>query len=201
MALGKVITISGVPGVGKSYIKDYLLENIENAEPAINVTTRLKDSDKETASDVEYVSNEEYQRRCMAGEVCGIRVSDGEWYGFKTEQIEKLDDGVNLIADVSYEGLEEVKDDLGNVISIYVLPKNVDRAKKELQERYPDPEDLRKKLKEIEVEKKFFDEYGKKVFNIVVRNDYTRQTCEELKEKLEENMHDRIKYYVDREDQ
>ena len=201
MALGKVITISGVPGVGKSYIKDYLLENIENAEPAINVTTRLKDSDKETASDVEYVSNEEFQRRCMAGEVCGIRVSDGEWYGFKTEQIEKLDDGVNLIADVSYEGLEEVKDDLGNVISIYVLPKNVDRAKKELQERYPDPEDLRKKLKEIEVEKKFFDEYGKKVFNIVVRNDYTRQTCEELKEKLEENMHDRIKYYVDREDQ
>lgn len=201
MALGKVITISGVPGVGKSYIKDYLLENIENAEPAINVTTRLKDSDKETASDVEYVSNEEFQRRCMAGEVCGIRVSNGEWYGFKTEQIEKLDDGVNLIADVSYEGLEEVKDDLGNVISIYVLPKNVDRAKKELQERYPDPEDLRKKLKEIEVEKKFFDEYGKKVFNIVVRNDYTRQTCEELKEKLEENMHDRIKYYVDREDQ
>ena len=201
MALGKVITISGVPGVGKSYIKDYLLENIENAEPAINVTTRLKDSDKETASDVEYVSNEEFQRRCMAGEVCGIRVSNGEWYGFKTEQIEKLDDGVNLIADVSYEGLEEVKDDLGNVISIYVLPKNVDREKKELQERYPDPEDLRKKLKEIEVEKKFFDEYGKKVFNIVVRNDYTRQTCEELKEKLEENMHDRIKYYVDREDQ
>ena len=200
MALGKVITISGVPGVGKSYIKDYLLENIENAEPAINVTTRLKDSDKETASDVEYVSNEEFQRRCMAGEVCGIRVSDGEWYGFKTEQIEKLDDGVNLIADVSYEGLEEVKDDLGNVISIYVLPKNVDRAKKELQERYPDPEDLKKKLKEIQVEKQFFDEHGGRLFNIVIKNDYTSQTCEELKKKLEELMYGKAKFEVGRED-
>ena len=134
MAFGKLITISGVPGVGKSYIKDYLLKNVENAEPAINITTRLKDSDKETASNVEYISSEEFHHLCIAGKICGIRESNGEWYGFKTEQIEKLDDGVNLIADVSYDGLEEVKYDLENVISIYVLPKNVDRAKKELQE-------------------------------------------------------------------
>lgn len=200
MAFGKIITISGVPGVGKSYIKDYLLNNLQNAEPATNVTTRLKESDRETASFVEYVSEEEFQRRYMSGELCGIREANGAWCAFKTEEFEKTDDGVNLIVDISYDGLEEIKDDFGNVISIYVLPKDINRAKKELQERYPNPEVYKKKLQEIKEEMNFYEEHGHRVFNITVKNDYTEQTCKRLKETIEEKMQGRPKEALDRDD-
>lgn len=200
MAFGKIITISGVPGVGKSYIKDYLLKNIKNAEPAINVTTRLKNSDKETTSYVEHVTSEDFQKKIMAGELCGVRVYNGEWCGFKTEQIEKIDDGVNLIAEVSYDSLEEVKDELVNVISIYVLPKNIDRAKKELQERYPNPDVLREKLQEIEEEMKWFGVRVNKVIDITIRNDYTEQTCEDLMKRINQIIYRKEKNETDRDD-
>lgn len=70
----------------------------------------------------------------------------------------------------------EFKKDFKNTITVYVLTNDIERIIKELRARNLDQSELTRRIKDIEDELKYFSKH-RELFDIVVRNDYTAETC------------------------
>lgn len=198
MKNGKLIIISGFPGAGKSHIKEYLVNNIKSIKPAQILTTKTQYENQELDQNIEVVTKEQFTQEFMAGKLCGVSMNDDECLALKTEQIEQLEDGISFVADVPNDCTEGIQEELGdNVISIYILPKDKQRARKELELRFPDPKELRQKLNEIKDEILYYKNNGD-IFKLIIKNDYTEKTCEKIKKMIEEKIQNRKKTELDR---
>ena len=106
-----IVTLSGVTGTGKSFFKNTISEELCFKNIVI-VTTREK----------------------RIGEVNGI--VDFEFLGSKyAYRKADIDSNVNQVTEVHYSTIYEFKKNAKNVFSIYMIPKDLERAKQELRKR------------------------------------------------------------------
>lgn len=83
--------------------------------------------------------------------------------------------------------MHEFKIEFPNALSVYVLPIDVERTKAELKARKLEASDLSKRLKDIDDELAFFYS-NRKLFDIVITNDYTEKLCLLLQQLIEQKI-------------
>lgn len=176
MHQGKMITLSGISGIGKSYLKSYILAHNSDIQSLISVTTRSKRNNEVDGIDKFFYTLEEFKNANLKGELCVVNQVFDNWYAYKRSQVDLCDTGVSLITELFYKNVFEFKKDFKDTITIYVLPKDIEKTKIELHARNLDKQDLTKRVMDIEDELEFF--YGhREMFDIVIQNDYTDKTC------------------------
>ena len=111
----------------------------------------------------------------------------GNWYAYKKSQIDLCDSGINLITELYYKNVHEFKIEFSNVLSVYVLPIDIERTKEELKARKLEASDLSKRLKNIDDELAFVYS-NRELFDIVITNDYTEETCLLLQQLIEQKI-------------
>ena len=111
----------------------------------------------------------------------------GNWYAYKKSQIELCGSGINLITELFYKNVYEFKDEFKNTLSVYVLPNDIEKTKSELQTRNLETNDLSRRLKDIDAELAFFYS-NRNLFDIVIINDYTENTCRLLQQLISEKV-------------
>jgi len=176
MQQGKIVTLSGISGIGKSFLKSYILSNNTDFQSLISVTTRNQRLNEIEGVDKFFYSLDDFKREKGSNKLCVINKVFGNWYAYKKSQIELCDNGINLITELFYKNVLEFKTEFPNALSVYVLPNNIERTKAELIARRLNPDDLSKRIRDIDDELSFF--YSNvKLFDIVITNDYTEKSC------------------------
>ena len=176
MQQGKIVTLSGISGIGKSYLKTYILSNMSNFQSLISVTTRKPREKEKNGIDKFFYSLEEFEREMKQDKFRTVNKVFGNWYAYKESQIKLCDCGVNLITELFYKNVHEFKTEFPNTLSVYVIPNNVEETKKKLKLRNLNLDDLSKRVKEIDDELAFFYN-NRELFDIVITNDYTEKSC------------------------
>lgn len=187
MQQGKIVTLSGISGIGKSFLKSYILSNNPNFQSLISVTTRNRRLNEIEGIDKFFYELEEFEKENYSGRLCVVNEVFGNWYAYKKSQIELCDSGINLITELFYKNVHKFKAEFPNALSVYVLPNDIERTKAELRARKLELNDLNKRLKDIDDELAFF--YGnRELFDIVITNDYTEKSCLSLQQLIKQKM-------------
>ena len=187
MQQGKIVTLSGISGIGKSHLKNYILANKPDFQSLISVTTRKPREKEMHGIDKFFYSLEEFEKEKNQGKLRTVNEVFGNWYAHKESQIELCDSGINLITELFYKNVHEFKIEFPNALSVYVLPIDVERTKAELKARKLEASDLSKRLKDIDDELAFFYS-NRKLFDIVITNDYTEKSCLLLQQLIEQKI-------------
>lgn len=187
MQQGKIVTLSGISGIGKSHLKTYILANKPDFQSLISVTTRKPREKEKHGIDKFFYSLEEFEMEKHEGKLRTVNEVFGNWYAYKESQIELCDSGINLITELFYKNVQEFKIEFPNALSVYVLPNDVERTKAELKARKLEASDLSKRLKDIDDELTFFYS-NRNLFDIVITNDYTEKSCLLLQQLIEQKI-------------
>ncbi len=188
-----VITISGVTGVGKSYLKNQIEKRL-NIQAQVIVTTRQKRKDEIEGKDKNFVTVQQFEELKRKKDIILTFEYLGNQYGYDKKQMESIEDSV---VELHYSSIYQLKKEIADTFSIYMIPKDIEIAKQKLRERKLPHEVEEKRIKEIEEHIKVFkeDKNLRQQFNYIFFNDYTdesiknvisivKEACESKKIKL-----------------
>ena len=178
-----IVTLSGVTGTGKSFFKNTISEELCFKNLVI-VTTREKRIGEVNGIDKEFVSEEEFEKLKKEKQIVVDFEFLGAKYAYRKNNL-LLDE--NQVTEVHYSTIYEFKKNAKNVFSIYMIPKDLERAKQELRKRNLSKETEQKRLKEIDEHIKEYEQNKdlQKQFDYVFINDYTEKAKNELLKIIE----------------
>lgn len=182
-----IVTLSGITGIGKSFFKNVIVNEL-GFKNLVIVTTRPKRDGEINGIDKEFVNEEQFQQLKKEGKI----VVDFEFLGYKyAYRKANLESYQNQVTEVHYNTIYEFKKNAKNVFSIYMIPENMEKAKIELKKRNLPIEVEQDRLQEIEEHIKEYssNQELQKQFDYVFINDYT----EEVKNKLLQIIKEKIK--------
>ena len=179
-----IVTLSGITGTGKSFFKDAIAKEL-GFENLVIVTTRKKRTGEIAGIDKEFVSNEEFEEKVKTSEITANFEFLGAKYGYRKELLESDE---NLVTEVHYNRIYDIKRHARNIFSIYIIPYDVKRAKKELKNRNLSKDAEKARLQEIDEHIKEYsqNEDLRKQFDYEFINDYTEGSKNKLIEIIKQ---------------
>lgn len=173
-----IVTLSGITGTGKSFFKNAISKELGFENLAI-VTTRAKRENEINGIDKEFVTNDKFEEMVKNNEIVVNFEFLGAKYGYRKEKLESYE---NQVTEVHYNTIYEFKKNAKEVFSIYIIPKEVERAKQELKNRNLPIQVEKNRLQEIEEHIKEYQNNKElqKQFDYVFINDYTEKSKEAL---------------------
>lgn len=177
-----IITLSGVTGVGKSYLKKEIEDKLGIKAQTI-VTTRAKRVGEQNGIDKKFVTEEEFEELKRKKDIIVTFEFLGNKYGYPRKEMESKK---NSVVELHYSIIYQLKKEVKNTFSIYMIPENIEVAKQKLKERNLPKEVERLRLEEIEehINKFQNDEDLRNQFDYIFYNDYTEKSIQKIIELL-----------------
>lgn len=177
-----IITLSGVTGVGKSYLKKEIEDKLGIKAQTI-VTTRTKREDEQDGVDKKFVTDEEFEELKRKKDIVVTFEFLGNKYGYPKKKMESKE---NSVVELHYSIIYQLKKEIKNTFSIYMIPENIEIAKQKLKERKLPKEVEKLRLEEIEEHINNFkhNEDLRNQFDYVFYNDYTEKSIQKIIELL-----------------
>lgn len=184
MKKGYIITLSGISGAGKSHFIKSVIERFDNFEKLKAVTTRPKRKDEVEGIDKFFLPLKEFETKNENGEMCVVNNVFGNLYGYYKSDMYKTTKGINLITELYYKEVESFKKEYPNTISVYILPEDISNTIEELKARNTGYEELNKRISDIKTEIGFFKDSSSTSFDIIVTNNYDKNSIEKFIKQL-----------------
>lgn len=177
-----VITLSGITGVGKSYFKKQI-QDILGIDMQTIVTTRNKRDGEKSGIDKKFVTDKEFEEMKKNKDIIVTFELLGYKYGYQRLQMKSEKTSV---VELHYSIIYQLKKEIKDVFSIYIIPKNIEIAKQKLKERNLPEKIEKERLKEIEEHMENFnsDKDLRQQFDYILYNDYTDKATNELIETV-----------------
>ncbi len=189
MQKGIVIILSGASSVGKSEIRDLLLEDKDlNLFFSISETTRPRREDEVDGKDYYFVSHEAFANSVKNKELLEYTEFNGYYYGTPRAQIDYLVNlGKNVLIEVEAQGVGGIKLNLPDSIAFYVMPTSFEELEKHITERYGDDDaSIQRRLNKAKMDMEIAP-----LFRNIVYNDDPVKAYHQIKEKVLEEMEKR----------
>lgn len=120
-----------------------LLANTANSRMSVSHTTRQRRSNEEDGQDYFFVSQGEFLQMVDDGVFLEYAQVYGNYYGTSRLAVEDmLDQGLNVLLDIDWQGARKVKDQMPDAIRISILPPSIDELERRLRSRGSDSEDV-----------------------------------------------------------
>ena len=126
--MANLFIIAAPSGCGKTSLVKALLENSKNLAVSVSHTTRKPRKGEIDGENYHFVSNETFEQMISNNDFLEYAEVFGNMYGTaKTNIYEKLDSNINIILEIDWQGARQVRQNMPEVISIFILPpsKNV----------------------------------------------------------------------------
>jgi guanylate kinase len=172
-----VFIISAPSGSGKSTLTNELLKLVPNLEFSISYTTRHRRGSEQNGKHYHFVSTDEFNRMIAAGEFLEHANVYGNCYGTAREFLRQAGRcGHDLLLDIDVQGAAQIKGNLTDAISIFVLPPDRKTLEWRLRNRHEDSEDeIQRRLQTATREIEEYDKY-----DYVLINDQLEKSIERL---------------------
>lgn len=164
----KLFVISGPSGVGKSTIREKIINTYDNFWYSISMTTRLPRENEIEGKDYYFISKNEFIKNIKENNFFEYEeVYKDIYYGtLKSKVIDKLNQGINVILELDVCGALNIKKQYKDTILIYISPPSIEELKKRLLERKTDEiKDIKERINKAEYELSFKDKYDYIVIN------------------------------------
>lgn len=167
---GIVIVIAGPTGSGETSVSREVAKKLPNTEMTITATSRKPRPGEKHGKDYYFIPKEEFKKKIKQGYFLEyIKIMNRDmYYGTIRKDIEKkLDKGINVIANLEWQGAKIMKQTYKNTLTVFLKPDKISRIKKRLINRDPNisKEEFEKRLQNAKDELK-----EAKYYNYVVIN-------------------------------
>ena len=138
-----IYIISAPSGSGKSTLVNELLKLVPNLEFSISYTTRALRGSEQNGKQYHFVTREKFEQMIRAGEFLEYANFDGNYYGTARSFLKEAGlKGHDLLLDIDVQGAEQIKRNLTDAVSIFVLPPDRQTLEWRLRNRSEDAEDV-----------------------------------------------------------
>ena len=137
MARTGTLFITAPSGTGKStLIKEAIQRRPEQRKLSVSHTSRLPREGEENGREYYFTSEDDFQQRIQNDEFIEWAEVFGNFYGTSKKAIqEQLQQGFDLFLDIDWQGAEQIKKVIPEVVTIYILPPSKDILYGRLQGR------------------------------------------------------------------
>lgn len=179
MSLGNLYILSAPSGAGKSSLLNALLADLPSHQVQLSVshTTRLPRPGEIHGEHYYFTDHAEFKRLIEQGHFLEWAEVFGNYYGTSLPLIERsLEQGIDVFLDIDWQGARQIRQQLPNVKSIFILPPSKAELEKRLIGRGQDSaETIAKRMAEAVSEMSHYDE-----FDYVIVNDHFQTALAEL---------------------
>ena len=165
---GMMFVLSSPSGAGKTTLTKKLAEQNKEFEISISHTTRKPRPNEVNSKDYHFVSVEKFNSLIKENEFYEYAKIFDNYYGTqKKKTIKLLSDGKDVLFDIDWQGTQQLKKikDL-NMVTIFILPPNIEILKNRLLNRHKGQESLiEKRMNKFNEEVSHWNEYNYIVIN------------------------------------
>lgn len=173
-----VFIISAPSGSGKSTLTNELLKLVSNLDFSISYTTRPVRGSEQNGKHYHFVTMDVFKKMIEAKEFLEHANVHGNCYGTAWQFLRDAGhNGHDLLLDIDVQGAAQIKQNLTDAISIFVLPPDREKLEWRLKNRGEDPEPvIQRRLVAASREIAQYDKY-----DYVLINDKLEESCEKLR--------------------
>jgi len=172
-----VYIISAPSGSGKSTLTNEILKLVPNLVFSISYTTRSPRGSEQNGKQYHFITREEFDRMVQDGEFLEYANVHGKCYGTARQFLREAGkSGNDLLLDIDVQGAAQIKKNLTDAISIFVLPPDRKTLEWRLCNRSENSkQEIQRRLNDA---KREIEEYDK--YDYVLINDQLEKSIERL---------------------
>ena len=141
-----VYIISAPSGAGKTSLVKSLCNDWDFIQPSISHTTRQRRSGEVEGKDYFFVTKNKFMKQISKNYFLEYQNVYGNYYGTSIESVNSIRNiGYDVILEINYEGMLEVKNIISDAITIYILPPNIKTLENRLINRGDDQNEIIKR--------------------------------------------------------
>ena len=165
--MANLFIIAAPSGCGKTSLVEALIKKTKNLCVSISHTTRSPRPDEVNGINYYFVSINEFEEMIKNNAFVEHAIVFDNHYGSSTKLIrEKLDIGVDVILEIDWQGARQVKENMPNAISIFILPPSNKALLSRLKQRAQDnDETINKRMSDAQNQMQHFNEFDYLVIN------------------------------------
>ena len=165
--MANLFIIAAPSGCGKTSLVEALIKKTKNLCVSVSHTTRPPRPDEVNGINYYFVSINEFEEMIKNNAFVEHATVFDNHYGSSTKLIrEKLDEGVDVILEIDWQGARQVKENMPNSISIFILPPSKEALLGRLQQRAQDNDaTINKRMSDAQNQMQHFNEFDYLVIN------------------------------------
>lgn len=166
-AKGTLYVVSAPSGAGKTSLLKQLIQEMENVETSISHTTRVMRSGELDGVDYHFVDQAKFKQLIFESAFFEHAEVFGNFYGTSKASIqEQLNSGVDVILEIDWQGARQIREQLPQSCSIFILPPSKEALHERLQGRgQDDNEVIERRMEAAQGEMSHYTEYDYLVIN------------------------------------
>lgn len=178
MTTGKLFIISAPSGAGKTSLVRQLLTEIDELCVSISHTTRKIRPGETEGEDYFFVTHDEFLELINNAELLEHAWVFDNYYGTAKSTVERnLQEGLDVILEIDWQGAQQIKQIRPDSISIFILPPSTKILEQRLQNRGQDDYDtIVRRMRDAVTEMSHYHE-----FDFIVVNDSFDKALNDLK--------------------
>ena len=165
--MANLFIIAAPSGCGKTSLVEALIKKTENLCVSVSHTTRPPRPDETNGINYYFISINEFEEMIKNNAFVEHAMVFDNHYGSSTKLIrEKLDEGIDVILEIDWQGARQVKKNMPNSIGIFVLPPSKEALLGRLQERAQDDEiTINRRMSDAQNQMRHYNEFDYLVIN------------------------------------
>jgi guanylate kinase len=173
-----VFIISAPSGSGKSTLVNELRIRVAGIDFSISYTTRPPRGSEKNGREYFFVTRPEFEAMIAQGEFLEYAEVFGNYYGTARRFLREAEHhGHDLLLDIDVQGAAQLKKQIPDAVSIFILPPNRAKLERRLRNRGLDAEDvIRRRLVTASREIENYDKY-----DYILVNDRLGKSTDELR--------------------
>jgi len=166
--------ISAPSGTGKTTICRYLLGKYKNLTLSISATTRQPRNKETNGYDYFFISKNDFEQKINNNEFLEYAKVFDNYYGTPRSFVEeKLNNNINVLFDIDWQGMRKIKAQNNfNIITLFLVPPSIEELRNRLVRRGDSEEQVEKRVAGFQNDAEKADEY-----DYVIVNDDLNKTC------------------------
>ena len=201
---GMMIILSSPSGAGKTTLTRLLSEKNKNLEISISHTTRVPRENEIDGRDYYFTNKDEFKKLIEKNSFFEYATVFNNYYGTsKKTATDKLNQGIDILLDIDWQGTEQIKKlDLNfKLITFFILPPSTQVLKERLKNReVSNPDIVNERMSQFKSDIQHWNDYDYVVINENLDSCYKEINDKVIAEKkgikLDKNL-DRIKKKID----
>ncbi len=165
--MSNLFIVAAPSGCGKTSLVESLINNTKNLRVSISHTTRKPRAGEVNGTNYHFVSVAEFQK--MVSDDAFIEHAEvfENFYGTSKKLInDNLNNNIDVILEIDWQGARQVKQNLPSAISIFILPPSKEALELRLKNRAQDDElIIKKRMLDAENQMSHYSEFDYLVIN------------------------------------